>query len=125
MTDRELLDFAKEAQLNSYAPYSKFNVGAALLCEDGTVYKGSNIENSSFSATVCAERTAIFKAVSDGHKKFVAMAIYGEKNPCLPCGVCRQVAAEFCGDNFKIITVKNGEIITHILGELLPEKFNL
>lgn len=125
MTYKELLNLAKEVCRNSYAPYSKFNVGAALLCDDQTVYTGCNIENASYSATVCAERTAVFKAVSEGHKNFEAIAICGTKNPCFPCGACRQVMSEFCDDNFKVILESDGEIVTHTLGELIPNAFRL
>ena len=114
----------------SYSPYSKFSVGAALLCADGKIYTGCNIENSSYSATVCAERTALFNAVSDGARKFEMIAIAASENGALkaasPCGVCRQVMAEFCGADFKILIVTDRENFEeYTLGELLPKAFNL
>lgn len=114
----------------SYAPYSHFTVGAALLSESGKLYTGCNIENAAFTPTNCAERTAFFKAVSEGERKFSAIAISGGKEGeepddyCAPCGVCRQVMKEFCKEDFKIILVKNeNEWKTFTLGELLPEGF--
>ncbi len=115
-----LLKKAEEALANSYAPYSHFKVGAALLCKNGDVYTGCNIENVAFSPTVCAERTAFFKAVSSGVRDFEAIAIVnGNDTPCTPCGVCRQVMAEFCNSDFKIITTDK----SYTLRELLPEAF--
>ncbi|MBQ6182518.1 MAG: cytidine deaminase [Clostridia bacterium] len=124
MTGRQLIKAAKEAQAFSYSPYSGFKVGAALLCKSGKVYTGCNIENASFSATVCAERTALFKAVSEGEREFSAMAIVGNTDLCFPCGVCRQVMSEFCGKNFKIYLEENGKPVTFTLGELLPGRFD-
>ena len=99
MNDRELLRIAKEASLNAYVPYSGFPVGAALECEDGAVYTGCNVENAAYGDTICAERTAVVKAVSEGQRKFVRIAVYGEgKGYCMPCGSCRQVLAEFSPD---------------------------
>ena len=110
MTNRELLTEAKKARLKSYAPYSKFQVGAALLTKDGKVYHGCNIENASYTPTNCAERTAFFKAVSEGDTEFEKIAIVGGKEGtdadelCAPCGVCRQVMMEFCNpEEFQII----------------------
>lgn len=127
MTDLKLLNMAANAMQNSYSPYSNFKVGAALLCEDESVYTGVNIENGAYSATVCAERTAFFKAVSEGKKKFKKIAIIGGSidTPCYPCGVCRQVMSEFCDESFEILTLKNGEIIKHTLSALLPHSFKL
>ena len=107
MRAKELIDMAVEAMRSSYSPYSDFKVGAALLCEDGTVYTGCNIENSAFSPTCCAERVAIFKAISEGKNSFSAIAVVGGKQGriesfCSPCGVCRQVMTEFCQKNFRI-----------------------
>lgn len=126
----ELMKTAVEARKNSYSPYSGFAVGAALLCEDGTVYTGCNIENASYTPTNCAERTAVFKAVSEGKREFRAIAIAGgreELEVCYPCGVCRQVLAEFCdAGTFEIIcgsSVKELEILK--LKELLPKSFRL
>ncbi|NCA92771.1 cytidine deaminase [bacterium] len=126
MDKANLLDMAVKAAKNSYSPYSGFAVGAALLGKSGRIYTGCNIENSSFSATVCAERTAFFKAYSEGESEFTAIAVIGGKNmdfscECMPCGVCRQVMAEFCGKDFQIITSEN----EYTLGELLPGAFNL
>lgn len=131
MTSLELWQKAEEARRHSYAPYSSFSVGAALLCEDGTVYTGCNIENGSFSPTVCAERTAFFKAISEGNRSFKAIAVSGAKQNekgrvCYPCGVCRQVMAEFCSEtSFRIIVGNNEEISEITLGELLPFSFTL
>ncbi len=124
MTGRQLIKAAKQAQAFSYSPYSGFKVGAALLCKSGKVYTGCNIENASFSATVCAERTALFKAVSEGEREFSAIAIVGSTDLCFPCGVCRQVMSEFCGKNFKIYLEENGKPVTYALGELLPGRFD-
>ena len=130
MTDNELCKAAICALNNAYAPYSGYKVGAALLCGDGSVYMGCNIENASYSATVCAERTAIFKAVSEGKTDFSAIAIAGGKDGVIsgvfpPCGVCRQVIAEFCNPQFKILLVKNNEESEeYTLSELLPLSFN-
>ena len=94
----------------AYVPYSHFAVGAALLTKDGKVYRGCNIENAAYSATVCAERTAFFKAISGGKRQFKKIAIVGTVDPCYPCGVCRQVMAEFCDGTFEIVLQnKNGE----------------
>ncbi len=128
MNDLRLVSFAVEAMKNSYNKYSRFAVGAALLCDDGTVFTGCNIENSAFSATVCAERTAFFKAISEGKRKFLKIAIVGGKNgdigaPCMPCGVCRQVMSEFCDKDFCVVTVKDGLPQSHTLNELLPHAF--
>ncbi len=126
MTDNQLLQAARKALQHSYHPYSQFAVGAALLCEDGTVYTGCNIENAAYSATVCAERTAFFKAISDGKRQFTAIAVVGSADPCYPCGVCRQVMAEFCGGDFRIVLEgENGKIEQHTLSQLLPHSFNL
>jgi len=129
MTDQELVTLAFEARAMSYSPYSKFKVGAALLAKDGTVYKGCNIESASYSPTNCAERTAFFKAVSDGITDFEAIAVVGgfeaDETPlCYPCGVCRQVMAEFCTSDFRII-MGDSKGNTHVatLDEILPHRF--
>lgn len=127
----ELIEKALEARRKSYAPYSKFQVGAALLGKNGIIYEGCNVENASYSVTNCAERTAFFKAVSEGQKEFEAIAIAGgaadaeELDYCAPCGVCRQVMMEFCKpDTFEIIVAKNvEEYKVYTLRELLPEGF--
>lgn len=130
MKPEELVKLAQEAMTMAYAPYSGYKVGAALLCADGTVYKGCNIENASYTPTVCAERTAIFKAVSEGKRDFAAIAVCGGKDGVLtgafpPCGVCRQVMREFCGEDFTVYLVgANGSYETLTLGQLLPYSFS-
>ena len=121
-----LLDLAEEARDQSYAPYSKYHVGAALLTADGQVYQGCNIENAAFTPTSCAERTAFFKAVYDGHRAFKAIAIIatGEEMG-FPCGVCRQVMAEFCDRDFIIITANKdrSKVDVSPFETLLPHSF--
>lgn len=132
MNNSELISLALEARKMSYSPYSGFSVGAALLCTDGTVYTGCNIENSAFSPTNCAERTAFFKAVSEGKIDFLKIAVVGGRNEesvpvnyCPPCGVCRQVMKEFCSADFEIIIAKNtDEYKDMTLADLLPESFD-
>lgn len=127
----ELIEMALEARMLAYAPYSNFKVGAALLGKSGVVYKGCNVENASYSATNCAERTAIFSAVAEGQKEFEAIAIVGGKEDaeelefCAPCGVCRQVMREFCvPEKFEIILAKNKtDYKVFTLEELLPMSF--
>lgn len=128
--NKELLSMAVDARKRAYAPYSHFAVGAALMTADGTVFTGCNIENASFGATVCAERTALSKAVSEGHTDFVALAIVGRKGGstsapiCAPCGICRQVLSEFCKKDFPILMSGDGESYQKTtLGELLPFAF--
>ena len=124
---RILIEEAYEAKKQSYAPYSNFYVGAALLTAEGNIYRGCNIENAAYSPTNCAERTAIFIAVSEGERNFVAIAIAGSKEEYLaPCGVCRQVMQEFCNSEaFQIILVKNREdYVIYRLEELLPGAFS-
>ena len=129
MTPEKLIALAIEAMEKAYAPYSRCKVGAALLCKDGTVYTGCNIENAAFSPTNCAERTAIFKAVYDGHRDFTAIAVCGGKNGILtgtfpPCGVCRQVLREFCDDDFPVYLADGrGSFVTYTLSQLLPASF--
>ena len=123
-------DRAKEAMQHSYSPYSHYKVGAALLCADGTIYEGCNIENAAYSPSVCAERTAIFKAVFDGKRDFTAIAICGGENgmiagPFPPCGVCRQVMREFCKDDFKIFLTDGDGWRSNTLAELLPCSFSV
>ena len=130
MTAEQLMDRARAAMTHAYAPYSHYMVGAALLCADGTVYEGCNIENASYTPTVCAERTAIFKAIYDGHRDFSAIAVCGGKEGVItgffpPCGVCRQVMGEFCGPDFKIYMIgPEGSSRTVTLSQLLPFGFN-
>ena len=126
MTNKELYELAVKAAENAYSKYSGFSVGAALLCDDGEVYTGCNIENSSYPLTNCAERTAIFKAVSEGRKNFRAIAVAGSSDkdfskPCFPCGACLQVISEFCSGDISII-LSNGE---HTLDDFLPMRFKL
>ncbi len=128
MDYKKLVEIALEARKMSYSPYSKWMVGAALLCKDGTVFKGCNIENVGYTPTNCAERTAIFKAVSEGYLDFEAIAIVGgDKDKgvidyCYPCGVCRQVMCEFCDpDTFMVITGKeNLDYVAYPLKEMMP-----
>ena len=121
-----LLDRAQEARVHSYAPYSRYNVGAALLTADGQIYQGCNIENAGFTSTICAERTAFFKAVYDGHRAFRAIAVIatGEEMG-FPCGVCRQVMAEFCDRDFIIITANRDrtKVDVSTFEQLLPHSF--
>ncbi len=128
--EENLVAYAKQAMKNSYAPYSNFKVGAAVLTADGNIYMGCNIENSSFGATNCAERTAIFKAVSEGHRKFYAIAIVGGKNGeitgiCQPCGICRQVMSEFGDDNMIVLLGNQSGYRKYTLSEILPLTFHL
>ena len=127
MTDTELCAAAIAARDEAYAPYSGFKVGAALLCGDGGVYTGCNIENAAYPLTVCAERTAVFKAVSDGKRDFVKIAVSGGDGaePCPPCGSCRQVLAEFCGADFEILLPHADGFDKYTLAELLPLSFKL
>ena len=128
MTKEQLASLAKDAMEKAYSPYSNYKVGAALLCKDGSVYIGCNVENASFSATNCAERTAFFKAVSEGKREFSAIAICGGKEGVIggafpPCGVCRQVMREFCDDDFEIHLLTSEGLDTYTLGQLLPVSF--
>ncbi len=130
ISKQQLMQQAIEARANSYSPYSGFSVGAALLCKDGSVYQGCNIENASYSPTNCAERTAFFKAISEGKREFLAIAIAGggeELEVCYPCGVCRQVMSEFCDpEAFEIICGISCEKLEILkLKELLPKSFKL
>ncbi len=130
----ELVELALEARQMAYTPYSHFTVGAALMTKEGKVYKGCNIENASYTPTNCAERTAFFKAISEGEKEFAAIAIVGgfedkeELGLCTPCGVCRQVMREFCDDDFKVIllteqTGGENKYEVYDLTEVLPLSF--
>lgn len=125
MDETTLIAEAYEAKKNSYAPYSGFHVGAALLAKSGKIYLGCNIENAAYTPTNCAERTAFFKAISEGERSFTAIAVVGDKEEYLPpCGVCRQVMTEFCGENFQIIMAKNpAEYRTVLLKEMFPGAF--
>lgn len=129
MTKEELCALAIDAMKMAYVPYSGYTVGAALLTSTGKVFTGCNIENASFTPTVCAERTAIFKAVSEGERKFEMIAVAGGKGGVVngefpPCGVCRQVMAEFCSPEFSVLfVVGDGKYTEHTLGEILPNAF--
>ncbi|MBQ6852487.1 MAG: cytidine deaminase [Oscillospiraceae bacterium] len=131
MNIEELITQALEAMDRAYAPYSGYKVGAALLCKDGTVYQGCNIENAAYSPTVCAERTAFFRAVCDGQRDFAAIAVCGGKNGVItgffpPCGVCRQVMREFCADDFTVYLIGKDRTYQRLtLSELLPFSFSL
>ena len=128
-TDRELMLEAQRARLSAYAPYSHFFVGAALLAASGKIYLGCNIENAAYGPTNCAERTAFFKAISEGEREFLAIAITGgrEGEPpafCAPCGVCRQVMAEFCQGDFRVLLGNTEEVKLYTLSQLLPVTFD-
>ncbi|MBC8590762.1 cytidine deaminase [Wansuia hejianensis] len=123
MNRKELIKKALEAQEKAYVPYSGFHVGAALLSEDGKIYTGCNIEISSYSPTICAERTAIFKAISEGSMKIKAIAIVGDANPTFPCGVCRQVIREFGKDAEIIIANSEEDYNVYTIDDLLPYSF--
>ncbi len=125
MDEKSLFRLAQDAIGNAYAPYSEFLVGAALLTESGEVYTGVNVENSSFGATICAERTAFVKAISEGHRIFKAIAIASSKGKAWPCGICRQFMFEF-GDTLTVITgADEDHLEKHELQELLMEGFRL
>ncbi|WVE34365.1 cytidine deaminase [Priestia megaterium] len=126
MEPKQLIDEAIAASKQAHVPYSHFHVGAALLTTDGKIYRGCNIENASYGLTNCAERTAIFKAVSEGDKQFSAIAVVGDTDgPISPCGACRQVLAEFCDNHTQIIlaNLKGDFVITNI-NEILPGYFS-
>lgn len=129
MTDnyKLLMDKAKEASKMSYSPFSRFAVGASVLAKSGKIYTGCNVENSSFGMTICAERCAIFKAISEGEKEILAVAIYSPNaDDCNPCGACRQVMYEFQGDEeVEVITENLGELIVRKLGVYLPYGFKI
>ena len=128
MDNDKLIKLACEAMMGAYAPYSRFQVGAALLTPYGKVYSGCNIENAAYGVTNCAERTAFFKAVSEGERKFSKIAVVGGINGVLsdyaaPCGPCRQVMREFCEDDFEIVLYNGSESLVCRLDELLPLGF--
>ena len=130
MTPQTLIEFAKEAMRFAYAPYSGYKVGAALLSKDGRVFTGCNIENAAYGPSNCAERTAIFKAISESCREFTAIAVCGGRNGVItgafpPCGVCRQVLREFCGEDFTVyVAGAAGTYETFTLAQLLPHSFN-
>ncbi|MEI6891083.1 MAG: cytidine deaminase [Pontiella sp.] len=121
-----LIEKAFQALEHAHAPYSKYQVGAALLCADGTIFKGCNVENASYGLTNCAERTAIFSAIAAGHRDFIGLAIAasGESTP-YPCGACRQVMIEFFQQDFPVYVAKDGGFETLALGNLFPHSFKL
>lgn len=129
INEEQLIEEAIKAMHSAYAPYSNFKVGAALLTKSGKIYTGCNIENSSYSACICAERTVFFKAVSEGETQFESIAVTGGiygiiKEYAYPCGSCRQVMTEFCSRDFKIISAKSkDDYMVNTLGELLPNSF--
>jgi len=121
---KKLIKEAEKARKKAYTPYSKFQVGAAVLCADGKIFTGCNIENASFGLTVCAERVAIFKAISEGSTKFEAITVIGDTDkPCSPCGACRQVISEFGEDIPLIMANLKGDVKIKKIKELLPEAF--
>ncbi len=130
MNNKELVKAAFDAMQKAYAPYSNYKVGAALLSKSGRVYSGCNVESASYSPTNCAERTAFFKAISEGEREFLKIAIVGGKNGnvtdlFMPCGVCRQVMAEFCNSDFEVIVARSEDDFTvFTLSELLPHGFS-
>lgn len=127
----DLIKKAAQARENAYAEYSGFKVGAALLCDDGTVFTGCNIENRSYSVTNCAERTALFKAVSEGKRNFTAVAVVGSpegtdclRDLCFPCGACLQALSEFCGRDFKVVLAREGRPEVYEFCQLMPNVFS-
>lgn len=124
MTERELVAMALAMREKAYAPYSKFRVGAALECADGTVYGGCNVENAAYGSCICAERTALVKAVSEGQRKFVRIAVAGDSTDyCWPCGSCRQMLREFGTELIVLVANRDGAYEAHTLAELLPHSF--
>ena len=128
--DDDLVSLAEKARVRSYSPYSNISVGAALLAKSGRVYVGANIENASYTPTVCAERVAFFKAISEGEREFSAIAIVGASTGSAPtklftpCGVCRQVMSEFCGPDFKVLVFDGEKTKEYLLSELFPYGFS-
>ncbi|MBK5253519.1 MAG: cytidine deaminase [Peptostreptococcaceae bacterium] len=125
MENKELYKIAKEAIKNSYAPFSNFRVGAALLTKDGKIFTGVNVENSSYGATICAERTACVKAVSEGYREYEKIAIVSSEGTAFPCGICRQFLYEFAPKLLVITGNDEDNLVTKSLDELLPEGFKL
>ena len=130
MSDPDMADLiheAVEARLQAHAKYSRFSVGSAILSEDGTIFRGCNVENASFGLTLCAERVALTSAITSGHRTFRAIAIVADRLAA-PCGACRQVLAEFCSEDFPVhiaTAADSTSVETHLLGNLLPERFQL
>ncbi len=126
MNLQDLFEEAKKISKNAYAKYSGFPLGAALLGKSGRIYTGVNVENASFGLTICAERSAVFSAVSQGEKEFSALAVYVDSDLSFPpCGACRQVLSEFCSPDMPILYGNNHKIVSTTLGELLPQSFSL
>ncbi|MFR8235875.1 MAG: cytidine deaminase [Anaerovoracaceae bacterium] len=126
MTDRELYETALKMTERAYAPFSNFKVGAALLTTDGKVFTGVNVENSSLGGTICAERTAFVKAISEGEYSFEKIAVVANEGEAWPCGICRQFMKEFCDDDFRIITGSDADSLrVFTMAEILPEGFRL
>lgn len=125
MDDKQLYRMADKAKENAYTPFSHFQVGAALLAESGRVYTGVNVENSSYGATICAERTAFVKAISEGERQFKAIAIASSGGEALPCGICRQFMYEFCPQLDVITGTDENNLRNQSLSALLPEGFRL
>ena len=126
MTDRELINMAFTALKQAYSPYSGFTVGAALECEDGSVFLGCNIENAAFGDTVCAERVAVYKAISEGRRKFRRIAVAANSSSyCMPCGSCRQVLSEFSPEMEILSAREDGRYVSYRLSELLPKRFEV
>ena len=126
MTEQDLMRLAVEMLDKAYVPYSHFPVGAALECGDGTVYTGCNIENAAFPCTICAERTAMFKAISEGHRSFHRIVIAGKSEDfCVPCGSCRQFLSEFNDGELEVLCSRaDGRYVSYRLKELMPHTFN-
>lgn len=125
MTDEELIEQARQVRERAYAPYSRFQVGAAVVTETGEVFAGCNVENASYGLSMCAERTALLKMVSNGHHRLRAIAVIADtERPASPCGACRQVLAEFAGNNVRVLlTNLKGDLFETTVGELLPGAF--
>lgn len=125
ISDQELLRIANEARKSAYCPYSAFPVGAALLCSDGSVYSGVNVENAVSGLSICAERVAIFKAISEGKRGFVKLAVSCASDHCRPCGACRQVIFEHAPDIEILMGNPDGEFVRTTIKDLLPDAFSL
>lgn len=129
MNGKTLIEAARDARKKSYSPYSHHSVGAALLAKSGKVYTGCNIENATFSPTICAERTAFAKAISEGEREFEAIAVVGgvedDRSVCYPCGVCRQFMSEFCSDDFKLYFADGDNTVEYRFDEIMPHRFYL
>jgi cytidine deaminase len=125
LTDSELIAVADSARGSAYVPYSRFHVGAALLDENNRLFTGCNVENASYGATCCGERTAIFKAISEGSRQIRRLAVVGDQDePCMPCGICRQVMSEFAAPDFELIAASpSGSFRRYTINELLPDAF--